>query len=546
MIIKLKNKKTQYLINEKRRGMSPPTPLQSPYILGASINSQGVSIGYINFTLSAYPGTWNTSKGAPKITHQWVGYDPNTFAMTVLSTVSAATSSPSKLTITGNLSSYLLGFLETASLSGLSATNTTQPTSIKISLSSSPPLMVNNAALLSGVDFYPGSVIYKPTYIWSSSLNFTVSGEWYKNSLPTGVRTSTYSNTQNKDTIYWVESCIDSNGGISVYNPEKQGVNSAGRIVDSTMYSYLSAIQQGVLSRKASLSGGAKYMNTFSFKNSAAKIFVRNPLLWANDLTQQLTTCVVYKEGVPKSAFSYGGVLITPRHVLYCNHAHPWAAGTWPVNPNTTTPCVLWFVDSNNNAISAIQTYQLQVSAADLNVAVLDRDVAAAGISVTSLIRLGSTSWLRFLYRNALNSIGDNYYYPRPPENILSGTSLSAVPYFAMSQGVGRVTQEQPCGTAVSDYPRYNDIMLYINPHTSLKYGLYNNFRYCAWTGDSGTPVFTVLNDKIYLINILSGNWVGDKIPEINDAITRVDAGAIALGRLSAYTGYTIDWYDPF
>ena len=38
---------------------------------------------------------------------------------------------------------------------------------------------------------------------------------------------------------------------------------------------------------------------------------------------------------------SYGGILISPRHVLYCEHSKPHARNTWFVNYNSTKECNL-------------------------------------------------------------------------------------------------------------------------------------------------------------------------------------------------------------
>ncbi len=118
-------------------------------------------------------------------------------------------------------------------------------------------------------------------------------------------------------------------------------------------------------------------------------------------------------------------------------------------------------------------------------------------------------------------------------------TGLST-PYIAVSQGAGRRTNTIP-PNPISKYPLYNDIMLHISPQPYAH--PLSSFRYYVWDGDSGTPVFLNIDSTVYLTGIMIFAEFGFRPADpytINQLITAADANAIAMGRLSAQTGYTV------
>jgi hypothetical protein len=125
--------------------------------------------------------------------------------------------------------------------------------------------------------------------------------------------------------------------------------------------------------------------------------------------------------------------------------------------------------------------------------------------------------------------------------------AYSNTPIVAMSQGAGRATSAIP-PTPVAKYPQYNDIMLHVATSYSSNNYYLSNFRYSVWDGDSGTPVFVIINDTVYLHGIMvtqNFGYTSLNIDNINQIIAQADANAIAMGRLAAPTGYTVTDTTP-
>jgi hypothetical protein len=282
--------------------------------------------------------------------------------------------------------------------------------------------------------------------------------------------------------------------------------------------------------------------NLFTVKNPASNIFIRNPNVWCNDLVNQLTSQVVYKD-FAGSMYSYGGILITPRHVLYCRHAHPQAQGTWP--PNLNTRCDLRFVKTDNTSISCVQLHQAPSASHDLVVAVIDRDLSLSGIHVMPIA--------------SINSYEVNIF-----NNIL-------IPKLIITQGLGRAGSSGPLIVANTNNPLTgSDIQAAIgyiafnhtNPNTFWGATSANPFRffsvlggvpeaYKIWDGDSGTNACICVNNNLYLWNIIAyadgfGPLVASLSATVNSLIEQADNNAISMGRLQSPTGlkptyYTID-----
>ena len=308
---------------------------------------------------------------------------------------------------------------------------------------------------------------------------------------------------------------------------------------------------------------GSTGMNRFTSQNHAAGTYTHNPDWFAAALGSQLQACAALKF-LPNYAWSsgahqmqsYGGVLITPRHVLYCHHAHPHAEGTWSVRD--LGPQKIRFVKADNTVVDVVQLAQSeqpssswtdeQITAAeastpgfvsfkgelvaqgdntcqgyvDLCVALIDTDLTTHGINPVPIMQERSLAELIALrYDNDGNHL----------------------PVIHMTQGAGRVTSSVP-PTPISDYPQYNEVMAAIGPPQKFTNGI-EGFDYAVWDGDSGTPTFVLHDGDIYLDGIAVSQPFGRVSPglyyeEINQMIAAADAGAIALGRLSTPTGYTV------
>lgn len=273
-------------------------------------------------------------------------------------------------------------------------------------------------------------------------------------------------------------------------------------------------------------------MGVFSVKNHTTSTYVRNPNNWAAAYMDQLAAGVIWK-GLG-AIESYGGILISPRHVLYCQHAHPWAANTWPVNMSRDTPLELRWVLPDNTMVSAIQIAQSDTNSSrpgfngptlDLCVALLDRDVEALGVPIMPILGITPDQFVA-------NGLPD-------------GTPLP----ITLTQGTGRSTNTIP-PVPDNDYPQYNNAMVAYttwpgslppsNAETSLA-----KIHYRAYDGDSGTPVLHLIDDTFYLRRILSGGDVTTKLPEINLLLEGAENYAMHLGRLATPTGTVIEGVIP-
>ena len=306
-------------------------------------------------------------------------------------------------------------------------------------------------------------------------------------------------------------------------------------------YKYAENASQTILQRTTNQPGGSASMNMFSVKNHNTKTYTRNPNLWCKgneslvDLSPQFTGCAVYKTFAYES---YGGVLITPRHVLYCEHAHPQAKGTFIYGLNQS--CDLTFVTSNNIAVSCTQLHQASNISADLAVGLLDRNMEDLGLHISPILQFkhSPVSWAR----------NKGAYYTNAIYDFMTQACLESsgtyTPWVAVSQGALRPTTSIPSPPA-SNYPQYNDIMLHIGPQP-YSHPL-SSFRYNVWDGDSGTPMFIIINDKVYLAGVVtSAPWgfASADTTTINQLITAADANAIAMGRLTEQTGYRVNSFN--
>jgi hypothetical protein len=362
-----------------------------------------------------------------------------------------------------------------------------------------------------------------------------LSSLWFQNGLPIPNTENIFSYTPTTDNIILQFSISAQNyNGMTVFTGEPKFIKQGG-------YKYAENAAQTILQRTTNQPGGSASMNMFTVKNHNTKTYTRNPNLWCKgneslvDLSPQFTGCAVYKTFAYES---YGGVLITPRHVLYCQHAHPQAKGTW--SPGLNQSCDLTFVTSNNIAISCTQLHQASNISADLAVGLLDRNMEDLGLHVSPILQL-KHSPIKWGLDN--NSSYTDSFYSFMGQTCLATTGIY-MPWVAVSQGALRPTTSIPPVPA-SNYPQQNDIMLHIAPQT---YGHpLSSFRYNVWDGDSGTPVFTIIYNTVYLSGIMVSSPWGFRLTDtstINQLITAADANAIAMGRLTEQTGYQVNSFN--
>ena len=313
---------------------------------------------------------------------------------------------------------------------------------------------------------------------------------------------------------------------------------ASSNIINPAFGAMRSKTDAEMLSMLGTKPGGAVNMELWSARNSTANppTYTRNPNLWCNELVSQLTAAVAYKDDVTGGKQSYGGILISPRHVLYCDHAHPFARNTWFVNYNSTKECKLHFVLANGSVVEAVQIAQTTVRstrdrpgaytpadwpsgaapAQDLCVAVLDRDVQALGVHVMPIPKL------------TLQDLG---YIATP-----------VISHIHVTQGYERTTSIIP-PTPRSDYPQYHNSMVAVGYGGMSDPPLNSTLKtidYAVWNGDSGTPSMILLNGKLYLHRLIGASNIPNNIGHINAMIAVAEDDAISRGRLAARTGITV------
>lgn len=386
-----------------------------------------------------------------------------------------------------------------------------------------PPYLAGAQSLLITGSNAAGATLTRPALVWTNphGSEMTVVGTWWKNGEATDEHGATYNDTADGDLIEYREIATNGIGASTPPTWPKFAVSDAVAAYQADMHDEMSPLISG--------KAGAADMVVFSALNHVTPTYTRNASLWAASLVSQLTGCAAWKN---RAVESYGGVLITPRHVLYCNHAHPHAEGTW-IYPSPQQ--IVRFVKADGTAVSAVQICQTDYNSAkpgyinpaayspanlDLCVALLDRDLTLDGINVFPIPLVRSV---------------EEYIAMNP----------TGAPKMAASQGSGRSTSTVP-PTPISDYPQYNKSMIYVRTVGGFQADApYGDLDYAVWDGDSGTPAFLLHRGVMYLEGIIvTSGWGRVPVPlhvaRINQMIAAADAGAVALGRLVAPTGLTV------
>lgn len=261
--------------------------------------------------------------------------------------------------------------------------------------------------------------------------------------------------------------------------------------------------------------------------------YVVNPDLWCAELLPEMTCLVIHKDdcGTGWAAAGqawrarFGGVAITPRHVLYCKHAFTHAQGTWGLNGNTsnTPPTRLRFLDEDGLTVDRIQLHQAPHATLDLCVAVMDEYLPDSIRPAPIMPRLDVAEWAA-MYSIAL----------------------------CQEWGPGAAANQSPTYTPNSDYPVHHRQMLYL---ASVPWGPLGapdgdrrlEFLYAVWPGDSGTPILMPAGGRCALCGLVGATslWdLPDAVGTLNGLIAAADAAAISLGRLDEPTGLQASYLE--
>ena len=286
-------------------------------------------------------------------------------------------------------------------------------------------------------------------------------------------------------------------------------------------------------------------MEVFSTRDPVAGNYVVNENNWLRDLYPQL--CAVsagfhgrldQPTGVGWQQAngwtnSYGPTLITPRHIISSGHTQFHNCdGT---KRNYT---VRWVLEDGKTVEAKViggHKYQdgnpghpcyLNPGYSN-SISLLDRDVQALGVPVMPMLNLES----------ALDMMEARYL----PTGLVSQCQSAADRYgphqeeaykaYSMSWTQGRTVFE-----VGSDYPVLHNPMFYsANPTIA-------GLKYYYFGGDSGTPYMAIVNDTVFLRQILSGGncYTDADNNQLDAMILEADTLAVQRGDIPELTGYTV------
>ena len=249
-------------------------------------------------------------------------------------------------------------------------------------------------------------------------------------------------------------------------------------------------------------SSASLFSNTTA--NWTSTVFVPNSQCWLQDLRPQLTGVHMYAGGYLQS---YAAAPISPRHGLSVSHGGPDIGTTIRfVSPTGTvfTTTILKWINDNPNVGQGSVSDAKQPYVTDLSVYLFEHELP---------------DWV---FKAAILPIANsdrNISYPMDPPTVV------------ISQGNWTI------GPAESNTPKNRQVYVkslnLITPRPLLR----NPFHHEVVVGDSGSPEFALIDNKLYLVRIVtsyggSGVFLGDYLNYINSLIKRADASA------SISTGY--------
>jgi hypothetical protein len=517
----------------------PPRPLTRPEIFsGVYQNYQGLWWGYNTapgLTLKVYPGTWDETDGPVTVTGRWLMRLNSNW-------LQIGEDNQLELLITPEMGTGPIRYEEVAERDGVIVYQGAQLVPI-IEEASPAPQWWRATTPISG-DRTVGGTITKPVYEWAYKQGIgelTTTGEWYRNGQPTGVTTDTFTDGQEGDVIFWIETATLN--GVSAEGPPLIKTSS-DPTSNSTLAIYVSDLVESAradmrtqaLTRIDGLAGGAANMNIMQTTDPTRKIYAWNENMWAYDLRYQLSANRIYyarNSYVSNTGGDHGWVLITPRHILSCAHI-----GKNPVGYKYR------FVTHDNRVVDAVNIAVIGTgrnqdygpsAISDMQVALLDRNMDAEGFPYLPIF---SESLAGF--------------------RALTRTDGDPVPLLGVGQS--RLLNGTPPGP-YSDYPLLHERMLYIKSTGftgatgSPEFGAFN---YGLYSGDSGTPGLILVNGQFFVTGVLINAPYGvirvgttnDTISAVGlstkdlllDMIAKCDQRAIAAGKLEAPTGLVPDF----
>lgn len=306
------------------------------------------------------------------------------------------------------------------------------------------------------------------------------------------------------------------------------GTDTATRTVDTTLHmtgaETIDVIEGGVegSARKAlsdpldnALSGAdiSTQRSVYSSQDHSGDSYVRNPSFLIQSTHAEALTCA--SPWNSRSDGSRAGTAITPRHVVLAVH--------YPLSVGDT----LRFITSNNVTVTRtiVQTSVLtyEQAATDVLVVLLDSDLPS---SVTPC-KIFPSNYDTYLPAGAHRLSHNAFRIPLISFNKQEQCSIADF----------RTVNMPP--------PTTSPYILWRSPELEDRLAFFSQ----AVVGDSGNPLFAVINSELWLVSTFytpySGPFYGRMVPELNSTIASLDAlqgvntgYTVTEGDLSSYTTY--------
>lgn len=219
-------------------------------------------------------------------------------------------------------------------------------------------------------------------------------------------------------------------------------------------------------------------LNVFTTTNWSARpaTFIRNSDCWANGIDLSCASPWNNENGS-----LYAGTLISPRHVVFCDHA-----SFYPKNGKTIT-----FVSPSNQEVTRTIVNSVRAGDPDIRVALLDSDVPN---SIT-FAKVLPSNWATYL---------------------IGFTPQSTVPVMCLNQ-----TERASIASLRSLHSSF------LNAYPTLYPSYYGEIILF----DSGNPTFLIINGQLVLIGVFTGGGAGNgsfisyHMDAVNAAMTSLGGG---------------------
>jgi len=206
--------------------------------------------------------------------------------------------------------------------------------------------------------------------------------------------------------------------------------------------------------------------------------FVRNSSCWLNGISN--ISCFSPAQLSGANWWQRAGTLISPRHVLFVTHFTP------SILPNGGTPII--FVDDNNNVVRRNIIKYESNSTADMAVGLLNSDMPS-NIKVAKVLPQNYATYINITSANS----GRTLMVALDQEQKALVKEAAGVTTVTFSPGVIRRFLNIP--NLESDHPWYS-------------------FTEIVVAGDSGQPLFYIIDNELVLLSVWSTATTGPAIPE--------------------------------